>query len=401
MSTTTWTEENIGTALSEAMAEGKIVAYFQPKYDTITGRISGAEALSRWLDDDGKPISPAEFIPLLEKSMLIAKLDWYILELTCQFQRRMLNSFLKPVTVSVNFSRMHTYETDFVNKLCEIVDRHHVPHDLIEAEITESALALEGTDIIAFVKNIRDAGFSVAIDDFGSGLSSLSFVKDVPANVLKIDKSLLSDNCENEKERVVLESIFSFAQRLKLFTVAEGVETKEQLGFLRTCGCDVIQGFYFAKPMPEKDYENLLRESLQTTLPDNMLDQPASLMTRMLLKAIFMCYPMIIVGNLTRDSFYVMAYEHFTNHAAPTTGVYHEMVETLTETVHEDDRQRFLQAFDLQGQIAAYSRGERSKQIVVKQKGDDEVYRLTEITSCYMHNISSDDVMVITMMKNL
>ena len=151
----------------------------------------------------------------------------------------------------MNFLRVHTDEKKVAQKLVEITDKYKIPYDLIEIELTESAVAEDTQAVIRFATSIRELGFSVSIDDFGSGFSSLSLVKDIPANVLKIDKSLISENCENEKERVVLESIFSFARRLRMSTVAEGVETKEQLGFRRTCGCNSIQGFLFAKPMPQ------------------------------------------------------------------------------------------------------------------------------------------------------
>ena len=191
-----------------------------------------------------------------------------------------------------------------------IVTVYNVPHKLIEIEITESALSADEKNIIDFVQNICDAGFEASIDDFGSGLSSLNFVKDVPASVLKIDKSLLSGNCENEKERIVLESIFDFAHRLKLTTVAEGVETKEQLGFLRTCGCELIQGFLFAKPMPENDFRaSLERSAAPAESEDILLTLPPASATQLLLDAVFTRYPLIILSNLSRNSFYMMVYE--------------------------------------------------------------------------------------------
>ncbi len=401
MGTMIWTEENIGEVLDLAMMEGKVVAYYQPKYDAITGKVAGAEALSRWIGEDGKLISPAQFVPLLEKSTEITKLDWHILEEVCRFVRQQMDEDVLMVPISVNFSRMHTHETDYVDRLVQIVDQYEVPHTLIEVEITESALAETGTDVIQFVREIRNAGFSVAIDDFGSGLSSLSFVKNVPANVLKIDKSLLSENCEDEKERVVLESIFSFAQRLKLSTVAEGVETKEQLSFLRTCGCDIIQGYYFAKPMAEDQFAEILHRGESEDPGDILLNQPVSSMTRLLMDAVFMCYPLIILSNLSRNSYFIMSYEDFTNKSCPSTGVYTELIAHAAGTMHPEDQQKFADTFDLQTQLDAQAKGERTRRVVTRQMGDDGIYRRAETTNFYVKSPASDDVLAITLSRNL
>jgi hypothetical protein len=310
--------------------------------------------------------------------------------------KKQQQSGVNGVTISVNFSRLHTLETDFTQRLCDVVDSYDVERRLIEVEITESALS-RGRDIIEFITEVRCAGFSVAIDDFGSGLSSLNFVKDVPANVLKIDKSLLSGNCENEKERIVLESIFSFAGRLKLITVAEGVETKEQLGFLRTCGCDIIQGYYFAKPMDEKAYSELFRKAIENKETEDILvTQPAKSAERLLMDAVFMCYPLAIMINLSRNSFYMMAYENFSNTSCPSTGVYTELIEEAAMTMHPDDREIFASAFDRNAQIEACKKGDIKRGVVTRQKCDDGIYRAVETTNFYVKNPSSDDILAVT-----
>ncbi len=396
-----FTEENIELLLDEAIASGTIVAYYQPKYDGITGKISGAEALARWIDHEGKTIPPDSFVPVLEKSCLITKLDWHILETVCKFLRSQLDKNIPQVKISVNFSRAHTYEPDFIEKLCSIVDKYNIPHDLIEAEITESALAKGKSYIIEFITSIREKGFDVAIDDFGSGLSSLNFVKDVPATVLKIDKSLLSGNCENEKERIVLESIFNFAKRLKLTTVAEGVETKEQLGFLRTCGCELIQGYYFSKPVTEEKYAENLKTGLQgeENTDDILMTQAQASATQLLLDAVFMCYPLVIMCNLTRNSFYMMVYENFTTTCCPSTGICTELIEHGASTMHPDDADLFRQTFDVEEQIKAYNSGQRFRRCVTRQKGDDGIYRPVETTNYYVKNPASTDILAITLSK--
>lgn len=394
------TKDNIGELIKKAMENKEIKVFYQPKHNAVNGRVAGAEALARWITSDGEIISPARFIPPLEELGLISDLDWYMLEETCRFLSGELKNDRCVVTVSVNFSRLHTSEPNFAKRLCETVDGYGVPHKLVEIEITESALTADESTIIDFVRSIRDAGFEVSIDDFGSGLSSLNFVKDVPAAVLKIDKSLLSGNCENEKERIVLESIFDFAHRLKLTTVAEGVETKEQLGFLRTCGCELIQGFLFAKPMPEADFRNALKNAeAPAESEDILLSMPPASATQLLLDAVFTRYPLVILSNLSRNSFYMMVYEHFSTRSCPSTGVYTELIVHGASSMHPDDRKLFSDTFDVADQLEAYERGDRTRAVVTRQLGDDGVYRKVETTNYYMKNSASDDVLAITLSR--
>jgi EAL domain-containing protein (putative c-di-GMP-specific phosphodiesterase class I) len=212
----TVTEEDV----LRAIEDHELVAYYQPQYDALTNKLVGAEALVRWIRDDGTFITPNRFVPLAEESDLVLALDWYVLEEVCAFLKRRLDSGEPCVPVSVNFSRRHLVEEGFVERLSTVVDSYGVPHRYVKAELTESALMDSPCNVVETVSAIREDGFDVAIDDFGSGLSSLSLVKDISANILKIDRSLLSGNCESEKERIVLESIFEFAHRLNLTTVA-------------------------------------------------------------------------------------------------------------------------------------------------------------------------------------
>lgn len=393
---------NAKELITKAVENKEIKVFYQPKFDSINGKAVGAEALARWIDSDGGVISPGEFVPLLEEAELVTILDWYMLKEVCAFLKKEIGEGRHVVAVSVNFSRVHTKEPDFIRRLCETVDGYRVPHELVEVEITESAMAAGGNDIIDFIAKIRDAGFSVSIDDFGSGLSSLNFVKDVPANVIKIDKSLLSGNCENEKERIVLESIFEFAHRLKLITVCEGVETKEQLGFLRTCGCEIIQGFLFAKPMPEDDFRSVLVNAKDAKVTEDILvtQAPASA-TQLLLDVVFKRYPLIIMSNLSRNSFYMMAYENFSTRSCPSTGVYTELIVHGASTMHSEDKQLFIDTFDLKDQIDSYNNGQRVRSVVTRQLGDDGIYRRVETTNYYVKNPSADDILAITLSRPL
>lgn len=394
-------EETLCSQIKEAMKNRELKVYYQPQYDSLTSKLTSAEALVRWQKPDGTIIMPGSFIPQLEKNKVILELDWYMLEEVCIFLNRQREQNVYSVPVAVNFSRLHVNEEKFTEHLCEIVDRYDLPHKMIEVEITESAFVEQSEKIIDLIKQIRQKGFSVAIDDFGSGLSSLSFVKDVSVDILKLDRSLFSGNCEDEKERIVLESIFTFAHRLKLTTVAEGVETKEQLGFLRTCDCKIIQGFLYAKPMPEEDFWEVCQKDAKISEEDILFIQAASSANQLLMEAVFMEYPLIILANLTRNSFYMMAYEHFSSRTCPSAGVFEESIRCGAATMHPEDQQLFYDTFCIKNQLEAYHRGEKKIRLVTRQKGDDGIYRKVETTNYFVKNPSSEDVLVISLNHNL
>ena len=387
--------------IRQAMQKGELKAFYQPQYDSITSRLKSAEALARWVRSDGTVVPPMAFIPELERTGNIAEVDWYICEKVCDLLKRQTNDGGKQVPVSVNFSRFHVREQDFAQRLSALVDKYGLSHELLEVEVTESAMVNESDKILEWIKSIRNAGFSVAIDDFGSGLSSLSFAKDVPADILKIDRSLFSGNCENEKECIVLECIFGFANRLGLKTVAEGVETREQLEFLRTCDCKTIQGYIFAKPMPEEEYLELCRThtKIEQTADILQAQAPASAVN-MLMSVIFKKYPLIIFANLTRNSFYMMAYEHFTSTSCPSTGVFDELIVHGASTMHPDDKDAFASTFARENLLKAYNEGKTEVRLTTRQIGDDGVYRSVETVDYFVKSDSSNDVLVITLCEN-
>lgn len=388
--------------IEQALENNEFKAFYQPQYDSVTGRLVSAEALARWITPDGNVVSPAEFIHCAEKTDLILKIDWYILNEVCKFLKKRRTEKHRCVQIAVNFSRKHIAEENFRQKLCEIVDGYAIPRELIEVELTESAMMRDSNAIIQLVSEIRGDGFNVAIDDFGSGLSSLSLVKDLSANVLKIDRSLLSGNCENERERIVLESIFEFAHRLKLTTIAEGVETREQLGFLRTCDCRLIQGYLFAKPMPEDQFGAACSQRVITDYNEDILvTQASASVSNLLMEAIFTKFPLVIMANLTRNSFYMMAYESFSTTSCPSTGIFEELIAHGASTMHPEDRELFSTTFSINNLMAAYKSGKKFVKIVTRQLGDDGIYRKVETTDLFVKNPSVDDVLVITFCQNL
>ena len=386
----------------QALKNREMQVYYQPQYDTLTKSIKGAEALVRWFKPDGTLVMPGEYIPMLEETTAILELDWYMTERVCEFLKKQREEGMPSVPISINYSRRHVRESEFTEKLCELVDGYGIPRRMIIVEIMESVLEEKTVEVIALIKKVREAGFSVAIDDFGSGLSSLSFVKDISADILKIDRSLFSGNCEDEKERIVLESIFMFAHRLKLTTVAEGVETEEQLNFLKTCDCKMIQGFLFARPMSESNFINACKENPQEQSDDYFEQiQDTYGAFNLLLDAVLTCYPLIILVNLTRESYYMMAYENFTTQTCASVGAFHELIESGAMSMHPEDRELFTTIFSKENQLAAIEKGKKCVRVITRQLGDDGVYRKIETTNFFVKSPYSEDALAITLSHSL
>ncbi|MBR3763560.1 MAG: EAL domain-containing protein [Clostridia bacterium] len=382
----------------QAIARGEIKAYYQPQYDVLSNRMKSVEALARWILPDGTVLSPGYFVPVLEQTDAICQLDWHMLREVCAFLCTQPEE--QRHRIAVNFSRWHFNDPEFLARLCAVVDEYGLPHRLIGVEITESAAVAHGPDVVDWVNAVKAEGFKVAMDDFGSSLSSLAFLKDVPVNVLKLDRNLLSSNCESERERVMLESIISFAHRLDMVTIAEGVETQEQLNFLRTSGCKRVQGFLMARPMPADEYARACAEH-DPEGEDVLLMQSPSSATSLLMEVVFKRFPLIILANITRNSYYMMAYENFTTHESPAAGVFDDLISTGTATMHPEDQLRFRTVFDRQNLLDLHAKGEKSVRVVTRQRGDDGVYRLVETVDYFVENPSTDDVLVIAMSQTI
>ncbi len=388
-------------AAMQAMQRQEMKVYYQPKIDVTTGRMRSAEALIRWVKEDGSVILPDQFLPAMEQTGAIAMLDWYVVKEVCAFLGRLKAEGVESMPVSVNFSRWHLREEDMPRHLAEIVDFHHIDHRLIVVEITESAMIQEEELMQKTVTQLHENGFEFSIDDFGSGLSSLSLVADTLPDEIKIDRSLLKKNCESERERTILESIFLFANRLNIRTVAEGVETKEQFGFLRTCNCSLIQGFYFAHPMPGDDFMRyLVDRRMPAEEADILRVQTETAAAQMLLQAVYMRYPLIIYGNLTRNSFYMMAYEDFTSRSCPSTGTIDDLIEHGTRSMHPDDRERWNAMFCRENQLRLYREGKKEFHMITRQIGDDGVYRKVETSNYFVKSPATDDVLIISLCNN-
>ena len=385
----------------QAMQKKELKVYYQPKVDVTTNRLKSVEALIRWVKEDGSVIMPNQFLPAMEQTGAIAMLDWYVVENVCCFLVHLKKMKIEPVPVSVNFSRWHLHEENMPKHLAEVVDSYHLDRRLIVVEITESTMIQEEELMRKTAVELHELGFEFSVDDFGSGLSSLSMVADTLPDEIKIDKSLLKKNCEDESERVILESIFLFANRLNIRTVAEGVETKEQFAFLRTCNCNLIQGFYFDRPMPEDDFKQcLIKQCMHMDEEDILMIQHESATVHLLLQAIYMRYPLIIFGNLTRNSFYMMTYENFTSKSCPSTGTMDDLIEHGAMTMHPEDQERWKAMFCLENQLKLHKAGEKEFHMITRQMGDDGVYRKVETSNYFVKCQMTDDILVISLCNN-
>lgn len=239
--------------VEEAIAEEEFRMYLQPKVSMETGKLVGAEALARWEKADGTVIMPGEFIPALEKSGKIVELDLCMYEMMLRQMRSWMNREYPVVPISVNLSRHHFKNEDMVDKLLELRERYQVDADMIEIEITESAFFEDQEKLLRMIYKMKENGFKVSIDDFGTGYSSLSMLTDLPADYVKLDKAFLRGQ-DTESRRTMLTNVIRLIKDNEKIVVCEGVETQEQVDFLASTGCDIGQGYLFAKPMPAAQF---------------------------------------------------------------------------------------------------------------------------------------------------
>lgn len=268
-------EAKLMPEICSAMDNGEFTFYLQPKCILQTGKIIGSEALVRWISPEKGFISPGQFIPLLEKNGFINKLDVYIWDKVCQTIRRWLDEGRTVLPISINVSRADIYSMDVVRILKGMIEKYNISTEYIEIEITESAYVENGSVIKDTEKAFKNAGFKILIDDFGSGYSSLNMLKDIDADVLKLDMKFLDLNPENNDKGVsIITAVLDMARQLDIPAIAEGIETDEQLKLLEILGCEYAQGYYYYRPMPISDYEKLVDDK------DNVADKLIILKTR-------------------------------------------------------------------------------------------------------------------------
>lgn len=248
--------------LRVAVENRELVVYFQPKFDISSEKVIGAEALVRWNHPKRGMLPPGLFIPMCEENGFICTLDFYMLEEVCSQMKQWKESGKKLIKVSVNFSRLHLSNKGFVDRLVEVVRSYGLEPANLEIELTETVAYEEMNNLLDVMRQIKEAGFGLSMDDFGSGYSSLNLLREMPVDVLKLDKGFLDDCGGNDsREKRIISHVISMAKDLEISVLAEGVETMQQKEFLRESNCDMIQGYYYAKPMPTEKFVNYLEVS--------------------------------------------------------------------------------------------------------------------------------------------
>ncbi|WP_195269841.1 EAL domain-containing protein [Eubacterium sp. 1001713B170207_170306_E7] len=244
----------IEARMERALKDKEFLVYLQPKIDLESGRVVGAEALARWVDDRGNIVLPGEFIPVFESNGFIVELDFYVYEEVFKTHCYRQSRGLKRLPISMNMSRFHLKSGSYIERFRALAENYQVDPSLIEVEVTETIFIENSGYVKRLVSELRSDGFKVSIDDFGSGYSSLNLLSEIDVDVLKLDRSLCREENLSSKERVILKNIAAMAKELNLQVLAEGIETQNQAEFLRSIQCDSAQGFLFARPMPMDEF---------------------------------------------------------------------------------------------------------------------------------------------------
>ena len=253
-------ERMIVSNMESALVNNEFKVFLQPKIDLVSNQIVGAEALVRWKRPDGTMLPPNDFIPLFERNGFIIRLDFFMYEQVCKLLNKWKMSGSRIVPISVNVSRIHLYQDDFMDKILRLVESYEIDPSMIEFELTESIFLNNTRTAINMMKDLRNYGFCVSIDDFGAGYSSLNLLKDMRTDVLKLDKEFFREGDMQQEERIIVSSIISMAKQLNMKVLSEGVETEMQSDFLKAVQCDMAQGYLYAKPLPVSDFEKMLLE---------------------------------------------------------------------------------------------------------------------------------------------
>lgn len=234
----------------------QFMMYLQPKYSIMQNKIIGAEALVRWRHPTRGMIYPDQFIPIIEENGFVQKVDYYIWAEACRFIRRCQEEGVTPCPISVNVSRVHLRDNECIGVLSDLIKSYTIPKRLLELEITETA---DDQQLSQKAMQLKDEGFTLLMDDFGSGYSSLNILLETPFDVVKLDKKFIENMMLSDKGKLILEQVVLMSEKLDLGLLAEGVETREQVEVLQGIGCDHVQGYYYAKPMPEEEFFALLK----------------------------------------------------------------------------------------------------------------------------------------------
>ena len=254
-------EVEITSYIPKAIAKHEFKVYYQPKMETETLHLIGAEALVRWQKPDGKFVYPDEFIPYIERSGQIVDVDYYVYRETFRFIAKRLKEGKKVVPISLNVSRVHLNKMHILEYVKELFEEYQIPSDLIEFELTESIYLDNTKKALELVDGLHKLGTKVSMDDFGSGYSSLNLLSRLPIDIIKLDKVFLKNDNLQESDKIIISCVIDMAKRLQITSLCEGVETLEQSDYLKEAGCQIQQGYYFSKPIPQEEFEKFMDEN--------------------------------------------------------------------------------------------------------------------------------------------
>ena len=251
-------EIEILSTIDSAIKNNELIAYYQPKINSETGIISGAEALVRWKKPDGTIIYPDQFVPIIERSGQIIQVDYFMYQQVFQFINERIAEGKTIVPISINVSRQHFKKLDIINYVKSLQRVYNIPPKYVEFEITETVCMTDTVKALNFIRTFHEMGFKVSMDDFGSGYSSLYLLSELPIDIIKMDKCFLQTEQLKQKERVIISNVINMTHELDIQTLCEGVETPEQSEFLKSVGCDIQQGFYFSRPVTREQLQDIL-----------------------------------------------------------------------------------------------------------------------------------------------
>jgi diguanylate cyclase (GGDEF)-like protein len=401
--TVAWFDENMREAdlisqrireeFAAAIRDSKIAVYFQPKIDYKKKYYVGAEALVRWKHPDFGSITSDKYVPILEQHGLITQLDLYVLEKTCEYQRKWKDEGLRTVRVSVNFSPLDFKAPGLAEKILSIIEKYGLGYKDIRFEITETAYINDPEILTEFIDTVHAKGYLVDMDDFGSGYSSLSMLDEIHVDAVKLDMRMTRNR--NNRSMHILGAIIRMAGWLKMDVIAEGVETEAQAESLRALGCVYMQGHLFDKPLPATLFRECLIKNgekigeVLEVIPTEIIEKGVTLenvaamdVSDMsgLFKAIGTIFTLVISQNYTKNMYYIMEYDNFGNQTAPTRGTYDDLIQTGASTFHQEEQQSFLSTFRRENVISQFENGGDNLMHIGRQMGSDGKYHWVRTT---------------------
>lgn len=360
-------------SVDSAIENGEFKIFLQPQhYLQFEDRVKSAEALVRWIKPDGTMIYPGEFIPVLEKNGLITKLDCHVMELTCRFISKHLNEkWFEGIVISVNVSKVDLKLKEFIEFYTDMRNRYNIPDGRIEVEFTESAVFDDFSTFKDIMFELRKSGFYCSIDDFGTGSSSLNMLKSMPVDVLKMDRMFFVCENENDIERnnSVIASVVAMARGLGMKIVAEGIETPENIDFLRKIGCDVIQGYVFSKPLSEDDFVEYVKnytpkylpvsEKLTPALPDKADLSDSETLYHKYMQVLPYVNAIVLELDIESDTYRIISFGQEKVLYIESTGQYSSLFNSvILKNLHENYRDEAIQKISLKGILSFFYRGD-------------------------------------------